>query len=131
MKSVNRNSILAEIKEEPSETPEPTPESTPEPMSSRIELTPDDYNEHYYEINTCGKEGKDPPKEKECKASNGKWFNKELHNYDQINGIHKWIVREQNPYYRTAGGIGGSIKDAEENGIVVIWKRAIMKLYFT
>lgn len=50
------------IEEEPSETPEPTPESTPEPTPPpRIELTPDDYNEHYYEINTCGKEGKDPP----------------------------------------------------------------------
>lgn len=124
----------AEIKEEPSETPEAIPESTPEPTPPpRIELTPDDYNEHYYEINTCGKEGKDPPKEKECKGSlDGKWFNKGVHNYDQNNGIHKWVVPRTGSYIiEAAGGIGGSIKDAEENGIVVSpGKGAIMKGIF-
>ena len=137
----NKGTVLSDISSEalkedttendiPNELPETIPENTP---NLRIELNADDYNKHYYEINTCDKNGKDPPSENDCESSLDRtWFNKGVHRYDEYKGIHTWIVPRTGSYIIEAGGgTGGTIKDDEENDIVVSpGKGAIMKGIF-
>ena len=135
--SIQSEAVIIDIGEEVDVDVEGDEEEEEEEEEAEI-LLPIDHKEYSYNFTTCGRIGKDPPTAGECNSdlidvNNEAWFNnKNIYDYDDNKGIHKWTVPKTGSYTIEAGGAsGGTIKDAEKHDIEINpGKGAIMKGIF-